>query len=530
MTIFSGIETSKLSDPNQVHFPHPVSRLRLIETHISWVLLTGDFAYKIKKPVKFDFVDYSTVELRQWFCEKEIKLNQQYAKQLYLEVVPIFQAEDGYWIGQSPQVQNSPIDFAVKMTQFPQSSLVASRLKGDTINAAVVDQFGKDLAQFHAAIATGLEPTKFGTYETIKQLSDDNFTVLLEALQGSSRESTLIRLREWSQQELNSKREWIDQRQKSNFVRPGHGDLHLKNIVQMPNGKLLPFDGIEFNDSLQWNDIVSEIAFPVMDFSARGRPDLGWRLYNAWMEESNDPQSIQLFRLFLVYRAMVRAKVTWLNPAHHQTSSVQSFQLPDAGAFDSLAGPWDRYLKIASDFAFPPKPRLVITHGFSGSGKSTAAMNWIERFGGVRFRSDWVRKHHFGHLELPERYSVSTSQQVYNQLLDWAAAAIDNQISPVLDATFLNQADRHRFQDLAQTKQIPFLILDCRATFEELSQRIESRVGDLSEATIAVLKKQIDSHQPLTSAEQSFVVKSDQIDAVGYDGHDESQFILKSRV
>jgi len=503
----AGINPDKLIQLDQRGFPHSVSENQLIETHISWVLLTGEFAYKIKKPVRFDFLDYTDLQQRYRFCLEEVELNRRYAPEIYEQVVPIYQVNDHYWFGELAEPDGKLVDYAVKMKQFPQSALVASRLNSPQLTGATVEQFGRQLAQFHQSILTADHPEPFCHPVEIHNQSQDNFIFLTEVMRGSEREKQLRRLEGWSYQEFLRVKTLMEQRKNLHLVRKCHGDLHLKNMIQLPDGKLLPFDGIEFNEAFQWNDISSEVAFPFMDFCARGRPDLGWRLLNAWMEETEDYVALELIRFYTVYRAMVRAKVTWLNPAHHTPQSIQEHQIANSISPNPLAGPWDRYLQVAQEFAFERRPQLVITHGFSGSGKSTHAMHWIEKNGGIRLRTDAIRKSSCHCLSTTQRYSPAINRLVYSRAYEWARMALQNQINAVVDATFLNRQQRTDFHELAVDLGVPFSILDCSAPLEEMERRIQQRQNDPSEASLEVLHQQIKTHEPLTSAEKQFVLK-----------------------
>lgn len=501
-------------------YPHEVSDIRIHETHISWVILTGPFAYKIKKPVVFDFVDYSTLERRKAFCEKELELNRRFAPNLYLGVVPIFEFDSKLVVGDELGVQQSggsqaekrllanqanshPIEYAVKMRQFRQEAIAAAMIKDGELIASDVERLGLDIAKFHESIECASLRLASVTSEKILADAIDNFTLLNTAFENDSRHQTVQHLEKWSAGQFWCRQSLFSARLAAGKVRRCHGDMHLNNIVHW-DGRLVPFDGIEFNEDFQWIDVCSEIAFPVMDFAARGRADFGWRLLNAYLEATGDYRGLSVLRFYLVYRAMVRAKVTWLNPKN-RTAEVRRKYSTDPSHVDPLAGPWDKYLQAAVNFAFELKPSLSITHGFSGSGKSTVAMQEIARTGGVRIRSDVERQRLGGQLQTPNRYTPEMSDRVYELLLELARAVIEAGLPVVVDATFLNRGRRQDFARLANELQVEFRIIDCAAPFEELCQRIRNRGPDPSEATIEVLKMQMQTHQPLSREELGFV-------------------------
>ena len=494
-------------------FSHEVTQLSLLETHISWVVLTGPFAYKIKKPVTFSFVDYSTLEKRKTFCEREVELNRRFAPELYLGVVSIFQGEDGLQVGEelnesceadrplSPvaMATNKPIAYAVKMRQFAQDALVAAKLEQAELTANDVEQFGARIAQFHKLLEQAPPHLKSAQAARIFADTLDNFSLFYSAFEDDPRLQTIKDLEHWTREQFVRLKPDFTKRLEKGYVRRCHGDLHLKNVVQL-DGQLVPFDGIEFNEDFQWVDVLSEIAFPTMDFVARGRPDLGWRFLNAYLEATGDYEGLRVFQFYFVYRAMVRAKVTWLNPKNRPVPAQRN-DTSSSSDNDPFTGPWDKYLSAATTMAFQWTPSLSIMHGFSGSGKSTVALKVIEESGGIRIRSD-VERHRLIHQsEIQEKYSSENIARVYARLLELAKCVLKSGLPVVIDATFLKRHQREDFESLCEEWRIPYRILDCQAPFEELCQRIQNRMADPSEATLGVLKRQMETHDPLTPEE-----------------------------
>jgi uncharacterized protein len=483
-------------------FAHDVQRLELIETHISQVVLTGPFAYKIKKPVRFDFVDYSTLENRRGFCFREVELNRRFAPEIYLGVVALRKVNSAIEFGAEclneaeRLAESCPIEYAVKMRQFSQELIAATRLAQPDMSAAAVGQFGRDLAAVHRNAPHLPAERVPGFVDRFAHDVNDNFAVLGEAFANDSRGELLRRLEVWSRDQLQKNLPLLERRCSEGMIRLCHGDLHLRNIVVL-DGRLVPFDGIEFNENLQWIDILNETAFAVMDFAARGRADLGWRLLDSWYSETGIDEGVSLLRLFLVYRALVRAKVTWLNPHNH----------PAANGDDRFKGTWDKYLSTAAGFAFDIAPRLAITHGVSGSGKSTRALDWIDRYGGLRIRSD-VERMRLGE-QTAARYSESSREAVYDRMLELAGGVIGAGLPVVIDATFLRVAERQRFRSLAASLGVPFEIIHCDAPFDELCRRIGQRKGDPSEATIEVLRRQLEDQDPLDAGERRLTWKGE---------------------
>jgi hypothetical protein len=498
-------------DPKQLidpaAFPHPVSEIHLLETHISWVVLTGAYAYKLKKPVKFSFVDYSTLAKRHEYCLKELELNRRQAAELYLDVVPIFQNAGGRLRVGVPLEPDSGSDriteYAVKMRQFSQDAILAHRLQHAALSVSAVNQLGIDIAQFHQAIEPVDSKLECVQRHHILQDALENVQLLRKKLPTNSElQPTLAKLLTWTEREFARCYSTFGQRLSDGFVRRCHGDLHLNNLIQL-DGRILAFDGIEFNEEFQWIDVMSDLAFTVMDFMAAGRADFGWRMLNAYLESREDWSGMEVFRFYAVYRAMVRAKITWLDPSRHQATSMNdSDQQSDTTGLES--NPWDHYLCVAESLAHPPAPKLAITCGVSGSGKSQRALKWIDRHGGLRLRSDIERRRVMLPVGQPA-YSEESRERVYRHLLHLARRLLERQYPVVVDATFLKRHQRVSFRRLADQLQIPFEILVCDAPLGELERRISQRHGDPSEATNQVLHDQLRAREEIAADERVFV-------------------------
>ncbi len=485
-------------------YPHPVGEIKLLETHISWVLLTGDFAYKIKKPCKFSFVDYSTLEFRHGFCLRELEYNRRLGSDIYLDVVPILVTPDGaIRIGKSiddGEVADVRIEYAVKMKQFPQEAILTSRIEHHELTAESIEIFGGEMARVHDSLESADPSLECVQLTHIRQDALDNIKLLKDALPPSSNlQSVLDTLETWTEDEFARREMVFRMRLDNGYVRRCHGDMHLNNLIQV-DSKVMAFDCIEFNEEFQWVDVLSDLAFPVMDFFAKGRSDLAWSLLNGYLEAREDWYGLEVFRFYAVYRAMVRAKVTWLDQSKHIRRS------DDASMHDET-GPWEQYIDTAVRLAFPEPARLAITHGLSGSGKSRQALSYVSKYGGLRIRSDIERKRMTKKLNTEEAYSMAARERVYERLYVLAKLFLGWNYSTVVDATFLKREVRERFQDLASSLQVPMEIIVCEASLEELERRIRLRRGDPSEATLDVLHRQLDEIEELTDEERLMVYR-----------------------
>lgn len=480
-------------------YDHPCRHIQLIETHISWLLLSDDYAYKIKKPVDFGFLDFSTLARRKHFCAEEIRLNGRLAPQIYLQVVAITEGDDGVRINGSGTIR----EYAVKMRQFDNAGLFDRLIQRGQLGREIITATARRLARFHAGIAVAGEDSPFGSPEAVHHPVRENFTQLQQHaaafLARKEQRHRLGHIQQWSEQTFGELEATIAQRKTDGFVRECHGDLHLGNIVLI-DGEVVPFDGIEFNPSLRWIDIISEMAFLLMDLEDHGRADLAHRLLNAWLELSGDYGGLTLLRYYQCYRAMVRAKVAALRD--EQTGAEET------------GSELSNYLTLAERYTRPGRPALLITHGLSGSGKSRLTQQLLEASGAIRLRSDVERKRLAGLDPLARSdsapgaglYSAEFTRRTFDRLAGLARQILSAGYMVIVDATFIRHAERDRFRHLAKTLGVPFRILHCEADIETLRRRVSQRHSegrDASEAGRSVLELQLKNQQPLGKDELS---------------------------
>ena len=478
-------------------YPHPVTPFDLRETHISWVLLTGPFAYKIKKPVNFGFVDFSSLAQRHFFCHEEIRLNQRSAPDIYVDVLPISGTPD------HPRLdgQGEPFEFAVKMRQFTADATLDHVLS--QVRPEQVDQLARDIAAFHHNVAGADRDTSFGTPGLIARIIAEVFEQIPSHSPFSEHQQALEKLRHWLTQFQTAHAGEFEKRKARGFVRECHGDLHLANLVLL-HDRIIAFDGIEFSERLRWIDVINDVAFTVMDFQARGQPALARRFLNRYLEVTGDYEGLGLLPFYKVYRALVRVKVAALVFAQVRR------QLVSAHVDDFV-----RYLSAARSFTESKAPWLIIMHGVSGTGKSTVSETLLEHTGAIRLRSDVERKRLFGVSpsdqssgELkPAVYGRETTQKTYDRLQASARQLLLFGYPVIVDATFLKRQHRDAFRKLAASLNVPFLILDLHATPTTLRQRVTARAAsDVSEADLSVLEQQEQVQEPLGPDERATTV------------------------
>lgn len=473
-------------------FPNDAAQLRLKETHLSWIVLTGRYAYKIKKAVRFDFVDASTLERRRWLCQEELRLNRRFAPELYVDVLPIAREAGRLQVGGAGE----PVEYAVQMHEFDESQGLGSRLDRGAVSADDLQAFGARLADAHMHAAVAEAGSSFGTIGAVRQPMLDNFTLLRQHLRSLRQQQLIERLEEWTRRSLSRLEPLIESRRQSGMVRECHGDLHARNIVYWRR-QWLAFDCLEFDPALRWIDVISDVSFLFMDLTSRARADLGCQFLSRYLEIAGDYPGLRLVPLHCAYLALVRAKVDALGA-----------KTAGADARGELQARLERRLATAAQFVDAPTPVLLIMHGVTASGKSWLSERLVGAIPALRLRSDLERKRLAGVAALANRefgfgegdYSAPATRATYECLLDCAEAALDGDRSVIVDASFLDRRHREAFSSLAQRRRCPFLIVSCVANPDTLARRLQARAAsgrDPSEATRAVLERQLRDASPL---------------------------------
>ena len=486
-------------------YNHPAKNIELIETHISWVILTGDFAYKIKKPVDFGFLDFSTLEKRHNFCKQELELNRKLAPAIYLDVVAITGTADKPRISGS----GSAFEYAVKMIQFPQSAQLDNKLAADELKLEHMDAIAHMVADFHRSTEVADETMDYGNKEMVYQPVEENFRQINEHLDTEHYSNKLTALSQWSKSESIKQQAVFTQRKADGFIRQCHGDMHLRNLVWLDN-RPMAFDCIEFNPTLSWIDVISEIAFLIMDLQHRYQHQLANRFLNSYLEVTGDYAGLSVLPYYLCYRALVRAKVASLRL--EQKSITEKEKQQTLTEFES-------YLELATAYAQQQTPKLIIMRGLSASGKSTVSQPLLETLGAIRIRSDVERKRLFGidssnsvsSDKTPGKidsgiYNAQASLQTYKKLAELASEIICAGYSVIVDAAFLKHEQREPFQLLAKRLAVSYIIIETTAPVDVLRQRISKRKNDVSDADLAVLEHQLTSWQALQKDELSSVI------------------------
>ena len=487
---------ARLLDP--AAYPHPVEKVTCVETHISWVLLTGTYAYKVKKPVALGFLDFSTLALRHAACLEELRLNRRLAPQLYVDVVPITGPAERAVV----QGQGEPVEYAVRMLEFPQADQLDRLLEAERLTEADIVRAAQRIARFHDEELRVDPASDYGSPHAIRHTVEETLRGLVPLVTDAAQREAVEVLAAWSRGRLDALAATFAARREHGDVRECHGDMHLGNLVRLGD-EVVPFDCIEFNAELRWIDVISDIAFLMMDLLYRKKDRLAYCLINEYLETRGDYAGIAVLRFYLVCRALVRALVALLRRK----------QLPpEAAAAAAAAGDAEAHLRLARQLAAPPAPVLLLMHGLSGSGKTCVSGELMQRWPAIRVRSDVERKRLLG-LAADQStqsgfgagaYSPETNAATYQRLIDAAETGLAAGFSMIVDAASLQRRQRERFRALAAERGVSFVIVSCVAPELELRRRLRERSAhgaDASEADGAVLDEQLRRAEPLDATE-----------------------------
>ena len=487
-------------------YPHPTRDIRVIETQISWLLLTGDYAYKVKKPVDFGFLDFTSLKKRQHFCEEELRLNRRQAPDLYLDVVTITGNPQQPVINGEGEI----FEYAVRMHQFDTELRLDLLLQKKRFEPDWIDTLAKQIAHFHTAVPIVASDSPWGEPENIWELVSDNFLHLRDVLEDPDDWSAVQKLSQQTAQQFRELTDAIRRRKSEGHVCECHGDLHLANIT-LYNNELRLFDCIEFNLQFRWIDTICDLAFLLMDLEANGQFRWAHRLLNRYLELTGDYKSLKLLNFYKAFRAMVRAKVAMLGGQ----KDLDTFR---------------RYLALAQHYARPPAPALLLMHGLSGSGKSHISGQLVERIDAIRIRSNIERKRLYRELSLKggklELYGQEMNLRTYHQLFDTTREMLRAGYSVVVDATFMRQRPRTSYAELADSLQVPFRIISCHCEQKLIEARLKQRKAkgvDASDADVTVMHQQKKAQHPLQDDERKRTIEV-------YTDDDEALFLLTDRL
>ncbi|MEO8063516.1 MAG: AAA family ATPase [Pseudomonadota bacterium] len=486
-------------------YSHAVNDIRLIETHISWVLLTGEFAYKLKRPVHYPFIDLRSPARRAFCCAEEIRLNARFAPQLYLGVSRIICDGGRLRVAE----QGEPLEHAVRMRQFDGDDELDRLIESGHVDTGELENFGRDLAVIHAGLPRVADSEIWGSNAGVQAQLRTNLAECRQLAVESGTEAAVAAIGETLGALLARLEPEIAARRQQDNIRECHGDLHARNIVRY-QGRLVAFDCIEFEPAFRWIDVAEEIAFLWMDLRARRRADLAHAFLCSYLMQSGDFGLCRMLRLYGAHRALVRAKVAAL-----EAGGAGQQQMRATG----LAQHRD-YLDGARQLLEHERPILVIMTGPSGSGKTWLARQLVPLLAAVHLSSDVERKRLAGFGATADSHSApggglytpATSRQVYEHLARCANATLAGDLPVIVDGTFAHREERTLFANLAADRGVELVVVNCQAPRRVLEARIiERRRGatDASEADVAVLEWQLAHTEPIAADESLHVIDAD---------------------
>jgi aminoglycoside phosphotransferase family enzyme/predicted kinase len=478
-------------------YPHSVGTIELVQTHVSWVLLTGSFAYKIKRPVYYAFIDLRSAERRAFFCREELRLNQRFAPELYVDVCEITLYEGAARIGGAGAV----IDHAVRMRQFPREDELDRLLAAGRIAEHELESFGRNLADIHIGLPIVSKEEPWGRPGHVRSLILENLEQCAQAGSVFGKSESSRALRSLLAERLEVLAVWLSHRLAAGRTRECHGDLHSSNVVRR-DARLVAFDCLEFDPAFRWIDVADEIAFLLADLEVQGHRIHAYAFLSGYLAQSGDYEACRVLDLYKAHRALVRAKVTALTASQ------------DDACDDLSEGRirYEAYLNGAHTALGSRKPQLLLMAGLSGSGKTSLANRLAPLLEAIHLRSDVERKRLAGLSETVRSrsaieqglYEPKARTRVYEHLAQCAEHVLCGGNSVIVDATFDRHVHRALFRDLAARLGVDLRLIYCRAPPGVLRRRVAERFArgtDASEADLTVLRWQEAHAEPVFADE-----------------------------
>lgn len=501
------MEYSSLVDQLSISdlYPHPVEVITTIETHISIVFLTGRFAYKLKKPVDFGFLDFSTLSQRKKFCELEVQFNRRTAPDIYLGVCPIY-LHDGQLSFSVSNPKDEPIDYLVKMNQFDPNLVLGRYLKESELTPSQIQKLAQGIAHFHNQAESASDEVAFGHPDDVIHPMLDNFPSLLQTFDHPETKYRLRQLAEWTHYTQKQLYQTLVSRKQEGYIKSCHGDMHLDNITLL-NGEPTLFDGIEFNDQFRWIDVMNDLAFLLIDLDHRQQLKMKRQIRSLYLNETGDYTGLKVLKFYQTYRAMVRSKITALR--YHQL---------DPNSYEALDC-WEtslQYLKQAEQYAYDiPEPKIILMQGVAGSGKSYYARQLLTFVDGIIISSDIERKrlygidplHRVSEDEKMALYSSEMNQKTYAKLYELTELIVKQGYSVIVDATFLKFQHREVFMELGEKLNASCKLVSIEPDIEIIRQNIETRIEtnrDPSDADLTIMQRQASNIEPPSPEEDAY--------------------------
>ncbi|MGE0786033.1 MAG: AAA family ATPase [Sandaracinaceae bacterium] len=465
------------------------------ETHISWVFLHERDVYKVKKPVDFGFLDFSTQEKRRRACEAEVALNARLAPDVYHGVVPVIETPDGYRLGGD----GAPVDWAVHMRRLRDEDRADVRLARGALSIADVDRIAARIAEFHAVCRSDETTAPFGGVDVVGRNVRENFAQTRETLDGLLTHEEAEEIERTQLDFLASRAELLARRMDQGRVRDGHGDLRLEHVY-LEGEAITVLDCIEFNERFRYGDVCADLAFLAMDLAWHGRVDLAERALATYARESNDFELYAVVDFYESYRAYVRGKIATL---------LANDERAGGSARERAKAEARRYflLSLAAERRSLLPPRMIAIGGLLATGKSTLADALGARIGAPAINTDRVRKHMLGARPTAKLYEGSWSgaydpaftAEVYERVYSAAKAVVASGRPVIVDASFRSRRMRADVRRAAEEAGVPFLFVECTAPHDVLRDRLRRRVlgESVSDGRVEIFDDFVKSWEPV---------------------------------
>ncbi|MGB9616343.1 MAG: AAA family ATPase [Desulfomonilaceae bacterium] len=453
-------------------YPHKPGSVEVIQTHISVVFIAGDLVYKIKKPVNFGFLNFSSLTKRRHYCHQEVILNSRFSEGIYQGVVSIYKDQEGFNL----EGRGDEIEVAVLMRRIPKDRIMVNMLERDLITPDMLDRLAHRLSELHRQARTSKTIASYGSIPVVYQNLRENFVQTERFIPQTISKKRYEEIARLAYAVLSDHADLFTERVQQGFIRDCHGDLRLDHVVF--GEKIMLIDCIEFNDRFRFGDTASDLSFLLMDLDDKGYPGFSRRIQEQYAVASGDTDVVQLLPFYKSYRAFVRGKV------HSFALEEPEISQADRAIHAERA---KDYFSLSLAYLKPvPPPALIITCGFTGVGKSYIAAKAAQRLGIQVIRSDVLRKRLLGLFETEQRldkygagiYTPSTTELIYQTMFQEAEQHLKRGDSIILDASFLKRSHRRQAAEIAQRCGAIFLIIQCAAPIEVVQQRLEKRMRE----------------------------------------------------
>ena len=505
-------------------YPHPTERIELLQTHISYIFITGDFVYKVKKPFNLGFLDFTDLDRREYYCREEIRLNRRLAPDTYLDVVEIYEHSDGRIVlGKGDRI----IEYAVKMKILPRDKMLNELLSHGTVKPVIVEAIARKLADFHENAETGGEIDEIGGIETIRKNHNDNFIETEPFINVTIPEYQHRFIKSYAEDFLVRNKPLFHKRVADHRIRNCHGDLHLEHICVL-DSDIVIFDCIEFDKRFRYNDVAAEVAFLAMDLENNGYHEHGERFVDAYIRYSRDSELRFLLNFYKCYYAYVRGKVTSLKLSNSKLDGNEQAETKIIAS---------RYFDLAYAYAAHlEKPALILMAGLMGTGKSKLA-KWIApRLGASIIQTDTIRKEILNIPPTDHRYEAfgkgiytrDMTRLTYEKTFEAASEKLKEGKPVIIDASFKNREERTWASEMAEELGSDFFLIECVCQENIIMQRLEARMSEVEEASDGrweIFQAQKESFEPISEIPEGSHIVINTSPGVEESAHKVIQFI-----